>query len=312
MMTVSNLSTSIISVNDWRRVWTKRIGLAIAGCLVFGLIVSFQDELDRRFDRSFVQLEGLAQLPRGEYLKPIALGYRHLVADALWLRFVQVLGKKRNTADEFEWMYHALDVITTLDPQYAYVFYAGGVVLTSVGERPDLSTKLLEKGFKENPGVWNIPFLLGFNYYFHHNDPAKAADRLAAAARLPGGPAYLPGLATRMYAEANDPEVALQFLDALWRQTTDSGMQKELEKRVKEVIIERDLKSLETAVERYRVKEGRFPNVLHDLVNDRYLPALPEEPFGGVYDFDPRSGKVASSTHPERLKVLHPERKHGI
>lgn len=309
MMTVSSLSTLILPANDRRLVWLKRIGLTVALMLILNLMISFQHELDRRLDHSRIQVERLAQLPSGEYLKPAMLGYHHLGADALWLQFVQVLGKKRNTADEFEWMYHALDVMTTLDPQYAYVYYAGGVVLTSVGERPDLSTKLLEKGFRENPTAWNIPFLLGFNYYFHHHDPAMAAGRLAAAALLPGGPAYLPGLATRMYAEASNPEVALEFLEALWRQTSDPGMRKELEKRAKEVVIERDLKVLEIAVERYRSKEGRFPHVLQDLVKDGYLASLPDEPFGGFYAFDAESGKVASSTHPERLRVLHPEKK---
>ncbi len=69
-----------------------------------------------RQDRTVVQIEGLAQLPKGEYLKPALLGYHHLGADLLWLKLVQVMGNKRNSEDEYEWMYHALDVITTLDP----------------------------------------------------------------------------------------------------------------------------------------------------------------------------------------------------
>ena len=37
----------------------------------------------------------LAQLPRGEYLKPALLGYHHLGADFLWLRLLQVGVKKK-------------------------------------------------------------------------------------------------------------------------------------------------------------------------------------------------------------------------
>ena len=73
-----------------------------------------QFSLDTLHDRPVDQIESLAQLPKGQYLKRVSLGYHHLGADLLWLRLVQVLGKKRNTADEYEWMYHALDVITTL------------------------------------------------------------------------------------------------------------------------------------------------------------------------------------------------------
>ena len=91
-----------------------------------------------------MQIEGLAQLPKGDYLKPALLGYHHLGADLLWLRLVQVIGKKGNSEDEYAWMYHALDVLTTLDPQYAY--YAGGIILGDLATRPDLSTRLLEMG----------------------------------------------------------------------------------------------------------------------------------------------------------------------
>ena len=133
-----------------------------------------------------MQIEGLAQLPKGEYLKPALLGYHHLGADILWLRLIQVLGKKRNSADEYEWMYHALDVITDLDPQYAYAYYAGGVVLGDLANRPDLSNRLLEREFKANPTVWNIPFLLGYNYYFLIGDPDKGR-RIYYAGRSPAG-----------------------------------------------------------------------------------------------------------------------------
>ena len=100
--------------------------LGMGGILLLACVGWLQGELDQRQDRTLVQIEGLAQLPKGEYLKPALLGYHHLGADFLWLRLIQVIGNKRNSADEYEWMYHALDVITTLDPQYAYAYYVGG------------------------------------------------------------------------------------------------------------------------------------------------------------------------------------------
>ena len=85
--------------------------LGMGGLLLLAVVGWLQGELDRGQDRTVVQIEGLAQLPKGEYLKPALLGYHHLGADILWLRLVQVIGKKRNSADEYEWMYHALDEI---------------------------------------------------------------------------------------------------------------------------------------------------------------------------------------------------------
>ena len=282
-----------------------RAGLFVAGCiLALVSIVQLQRSLEHRTDRTVAQIEELAQLPHGEYLKPTLLGYHNLGADVVWLRLVQVFGKRRNTADEYAWMYHALDVITTLDPQYDYAYYVGGVMLTNVANRVDLSNRLLEKGFKENPTIWNIPFLLGYNHYFILGDATKAAEYIAAAARLPGGPAYLPGLATRLYAEANNPETALEFLEALWRQTQDIETREILEKRAKEIMIERDIQGLESAVQRYRSKRESYPRTLHDLIASGYLSQLPQEPFGGSYELDSRTGTVRSSTHPNRLKVF--------
>jgi len=287
----------------------NQILLCLGALLLLASVGWLQGALDLRQDRAVAQIESLAQLPKGEYLKPALLGYHHLGADMLWLRFVQVVGKKRNSEDEYEWMYHALDVLTTLDPQYAYAYYAGGVVLGDLANRPDLSNLLLEKGFKANPGVWNIPFLLGYNYYFLLGDPAKGAEFIMQAARLPEGPSYLPGLATRMAAEAGSPDTALAFLEARLRETQDPEMREFLANRMKEVIIERDLRILENAVEAYRIQHQTSPATLTALVMTGALPNLPEEPFGGDYRLDPKTGSVSSSTHPNRLRTFFKRKK---
>jgi tetratricopeptide (TPR) repeat protein len=278
--------------------------LGIGGILLLACVGWLQGELDRRQDRTIVQIEGLAQLPKGEYLKPALLGYHHLGADILWLKLVQVIGKKRNGADEYEWMYHALDVLTALDPQYAYAYYAGGVILGDLANRPDLSNRLLEKGVKANPEAWNIPFLLGYNYYFLLGDSAKGAEYIMEAARRPDGPSYLPGLATRMAAEAGSPDTALAFLEARLRETQDPEMREVLAKRMKEVIIERDIRILESAVDAYRTQHQALPATLTDLVVTGALPMLPQEPFGGDYRLDSKTGSVSSSTHPKRLRTF--------
>jgi hypothetical protein len=276
----------------------------LVGCFLAG-VGWLQGQLDRRLDMAVVQIQGLAQLPKGEHLKPALLGYHHLGADALWLRLLQVLGKKRNSADEYEWMYHALDVITTLDPQYAYAYYAGGVVLGDLAHRTDLSNRLLHKGTDANPTVWNIPFLLGYNYYFLLGDPAKGAEYIMRAASLPDRPAFLPGLATRMAAEAGNPETALMFLEARLRETQDPQLREEFINRMKEVMVERDIQLLEHAVESFRTTYRALPATLTALVTERVLSRLPQEPFGGEYRLNPQTGSVSSSTHPNRLRTFH-------
>ena len=281
----------------------KTIFLGATLPLVLAGMVLLQQALDRRLDRTLVQTEELRSLPPAEFLKPALMGYHHLGADLLWLRMVQVIGKRSNTAQEYEWLYHALDVTTDLDLQYDYAYQMGGIVLTQLANRPDLSNKLLEKGVEPNPTVWQIPFYIGFNYYFYLHDASHAADYIARASRLPGRPPYLPLLATQLYAEAGNPETGLNFLMAIMNQTTDGRIKEQLETRVKEVIIERDIRALEKGVSGYRQREGHGPAKLNDLLRAGDVTALPLEPFGGEYRVDPRTGAITSSTHPERLHV---------
>lgn len=278
------------------------VTVMMVGLLV--LIIFLQRNLDLGVDAHVAKIEELAQLPQGKYLKPAMVGYHHLGADLLWLRLLQVWGKKKNTDNEYEWIYHALDVITTLDPRYAYAYYVGGVSLTSYANRPDLSNRLLERGHHENPGEWNLLFLLGYNHYFALGDATKGAEYIGRAARTPGAPDFLPGLATRMHAEAGNPDVALQFLEALRKENPDLVLREKLETRAKEVMIERDLRIIERAVGQYRKQHHIFPSTLSDLVVSGYLERTPEEPFGGSYLIDSKTGQVTSSTHPKRLKVF--------
>jgi len=272
--------------------------------VLVGLMTYLQQDLDRRSDRVGEKIEELAKLPRGEILRPALLGYQDLGADILWLRTLQVLGKKKNSTDEYVWLYHAMDVITTLDPLYAYVYYVGGLVLTDLAGRVDLSNRLLEKGHAANPGEWNLPFLLGYNCYFVLGDSAKGAEYIGRAAKIQGAPGFLPGLATRMYAESENPDVALQFLEAMWRENPDIATREKLDERAKEIIIERDLQALEFAREAYRSQQGRLPKSLDDLVISGQIRQIPDEPFGGMYNLDAQTGEITSSSHPKRLKVF--------
>jgi tetratricopeptide (TPR) repeat protein len=270
-------------------------------------LLGVQHSLETRRDLTAFQIEELAQLPRGEYLKPALLGYQHLGADLLWLRMIQVLGKRKNTAGDYEWLYHALDVITDLDPQYDYAYQVGGLVLA--WDRVDLANKLLEKGLEPNAHIWQIPFYLGMNHFMYTHDYGRAAEYIGRASRTPGlpgelaPPPFLPLLATRLYAQTDDPESALELLGAVVEQTPHDWLKDELNSRVKELIIERDIRALEQAVAQYRQREGTFPKNLADLLRKGDSKILPQEPFGGEYILETKTGRVNSTTHPERIRV---------
>ena len=164
--------------------WLVSVMIAVSIGLLLLAMVVVQHELDAR-GRTTEMAEELGFLPRGEMLKPVLLGYHHVGADLLWLRIVQVLGDSHVGSSGWEWLNHALDVITTLDPQYVYAYDAGGTVLTELANRVDWSNRLLEKGVQENPTAWRLPFGLAYNHFFYLQDYMQAADYMAQAAKLP-------------------------------------------------------------------------------------------------------------------------------
>lgn len=281
----------------------------VALAAVLGAAMLLQGALDRRGTDTTGKLEQLRLLPRGEVLKPMLLGYHHLGADLIWLRAIQVLGEKVVRGQDYEWLYHALDVVTTLDPQYAYAYDVGGTVLAELAGRVDLSNQLLGKGLEPNPTSWRLPFLLGFNHFFLLGEHLKAAEYMARASRVPGGsaegppPYYVPRLTARLYAQGKSPDVAIEFLEAMLLQTTEPLIRDQLQRRIRRVGLERDLQLLEGAVQRYEQVKKRAPSSLGELVESGLLTKIPEEPYGGSYLFDAQMGVVSSSTHMERMHV---------
>jgi hypothetical protein len=112
-----------------------------------------------------------------------------------------------------------------------------------------------------------------------------------------------------MAAEAGSPDTALAFLEARLLETQDPQTRESLANRMKEVIIERDIRLLESAVDAYRTQHRAIPATLTDLVAAGVLSILPQEPFGGVYWLNPKTGSVSSSIHPDRLRTFFKRKK---
>ena len=245
----------------------------------------------------------LSYLPEGGYLKVAVLGYRHIVADLIWLKVVQGLSGRQQTRERYLGAYHAADVLTDLDPQFVHAYQYTGTVLGVVAGLVNESIALLTKGVRHNPTAWQLSFILGYDYYYELQDPASAAKHFRTASLQPGAPPWLAGLAARMAVEANDPSAALEFLQRLYIQANDEQFRNGVAERIRDVMAERDIRELERAVGLYRERSGSLPRTLDDLVSSGILAKIPEEPFGGRYELSLKDGSVKSSLMRERLRV---------
>lgn len=249
------------------------------------------------------KLAQLSYLPKGEYLKVAVLGYRHVVADLLWIKALNIFGPRNARQEEYLSGYRAVDVLTDLDPKFVAAYQVGGIILSVWGNLPEVSNQILLKGMEHNPDTWELPFLAGFNYYYELKNPQMGGKYLQIASEIPGVPPFLPKLATRMTVESGDPDAAIEFLQRMYERTQDERLKDNLRRRMQEVTGERDLRVLEQAVLRYQHRYGRRPVRLSDLVTGGILPRIPEEPFGGVYELSEVDGSVRSTMLKERLTV---------
>ena len=238
--------------------------------------------------------EEFMYLPGAQYLKVASLGYEQLMADLLWLKAIQHLGEKKISGAGYDWIYKALDTVTSLDPKFAMPYEAGGMALTIDAGKTDLSNKLLKKGVENIPENWHLPFYLGFNYFFFTKDYKAAAMYMEMAATKPGSPPYLPSLASRLYVQAEDPAYALQFLMRMYENTKDEKMRANLLPRINLLKAAVDVKVLQDSLDLYTRKTGRKPSGLSDLVSAGVIRGIPEEPNGGYY-YIGEDGKVKSS-----------------
>jgi hypothetical protein len=233
----------------------------------------------------------------------LAFGFRNVLADIVWLQAVQVAGGKVMAPADYDRLYDLLNVTANFDPKFEIPYFLGSLVL---GESPVHARKallVLGRGRQQFPTDWRFPFYIGFTHYFSMDNAAAGGEAMAEAARLPGSPAYLPGLASRMLSEAREPAAALVLLKAIIGQETDPSRRSVLERRIREVTVERDLQMLERAVVRYQGVTGTGPPELADIVREGILPAIPEEPNGGRYMLG-KDGKVRSDRVAQRLEVF--------
>jgi len=283
----------------WNPTWWKEAAVIIV--LAIGGLSSLAVADAQR--QAFVQSAELSYLPNGRYLKVAVLGYRNIAADMLWLKAVQGLAGRHQTREGYLGAYHAVDVLTDLDPHFVHAYQYTGSILGVIAGLPKQSAILLEKGTLNNPDVWQLPFFLGYTYYYEMHDPASAAKHFRVASLLPGTPPWLASLSARMSVEANDPDSALELLQRLYMQSDDEQLKEGLAQRIREVAADRDIRMLEQAAAAYHRRVGAWPGSLSDLVRAELIDRIPLEPFGGQYILSPTDGSVTSTGLRERLRV---------
>ena len=188
--------------------------------------------LQRGIDREKGSLAGFAEavsVPPGDVLRRLSLGYEGLFADIYWTRAVQYFGRQRLARSaRFELLGPLLRVATTLDPHLIIAYRYGAIFLAEKppagAGHPEQALELLRRGIVANPDYWRLWQDLGFIYYWHLKDYARAARAFQAGGERPGALPWMKATAAAVAAKGGDLETSRLLWAEIYRQAENDQL----------------------------------------------------------------------------------------
>jgi tetratricopeptide (TPR) repeat protein len=237
----------------------------------------------------------LLYLPNGKYLKAVSLGHAPLVADFVYIWAIQYYSDYERQ-DRYRYVEHVFgNVIAELDPAYTDPYWLGALILTTEANDVDAGLRLLDKGFAANPSAWVLPYVAGWECH-RAGRFAQAADYFDLAAKAPGAPASIFRLKAGMTERAGHLREAIaRWRDVLDDPRNDAGARAIASRQIRTLTVRADIHDLDEAIARYRERIGRLPQALAELAEAGIVRAVPQDPDGKPYDYDPVAGTVSSS-----------------
>lgn len=281
-------------------------GCALA---VFGGAVFAQRQANEV--RARAEGDEILYLPNQKILNHFTGGMNHVVADLLWLRCIQYVGKENKGERNFTWLNQMLETVVQLDPYFGDAYRYGGMFLASLRADDDAGIDLLERGFITNPKNFQLPYELAMIFLLNRKDEPGSKERatyyLSMAAAIEGCPEFIRDLATKLQGQFNLVDVERE----MWQRMAegDDKLLRELgERKLVEMDIRTVVDNLNKAVLVYNQRQGRFPNSLDEMVAVGLIKALGPDPLGGTF-FMGGDGVVRNTTLLDeevknRLKVI--------
>jgi len=165
--------------------------------------------------------------PSGTFLVESTLGFREVMADYLWFRFVQYYGAYAKGQNDFRYFELLIDSITKLDPQFVEAYHFASLVFWSSFGDTGNSINMLKRGIQANPDTAKLPFQIGFIYYVMEHDYNRAAHWFENAARCSDSSDKESRFAAFARYKAGDDRVSLALWEHLY-ESTDSPQMKAL------------------------------------------------------------------------------------
>jgi hypothetical protein len=234
----------------------------------------------------------------GRLAQHLALGYDNLFADIYWIRAVVYYGGTRRTESgtkDYSGLYPLLNLVTSLDGHFRIAYRFGAIFLTEgypAGPgRPDLAVQLLQRGIERDFDRWEYYHDIGFVYYWSLHDYRKAAEWFLRGSERPGAAEWLKPLAATTLISGGSRDSSRQ----LWRQMAQSDMdylRSQAAHRLMQLDALDAIDWLTPILQRFIDREKRLPRSWQELAAGEHLKAIPADPTGIPFVFDPKVGRI--------------------
>ncbi len=266
--------------------------LATLVALYTALLIPFTRHLQ---EKPF--LEKVGYVPQPFIIKAVVGDQRHSVAAGLMFRVLIYFGtlvekNKIDTANlpDDSAMRATLVTASRLDPYNMDTYYFAQSLAWD-GKKVRETSELLEYGMRFRDWDFYLPFFAGFNYAFFLKDYAAAAKHYATAARLSGSDLFS-RLASRYMHEADQTQMAIDYLAVMIKGSSNEAIKKSFELRRTALL---EVRRIESARDRFRELFGHLPASIDELSKKGLLTGPVTDPYGGKFYLEP-DGAVRSTS----------------
>lgn len=131
------------------------------------------------------------------------------------------------------WLAQMLDATTELAPRFKTVYLTGATSLSVILNDFEGASKLFNKGIRQFPDDWRLPYNAAYHFMYDRQDLARAAELLKLAAEK-GAPPWVNSLAARAYTASGQGELAIRTLMA-FRQYTKGDLTDQVDARIQKI-----------------------------------------------------------------------------
>ena len=285
----------------------RDLGLTLLRWLGVGLLFACAHVAHRTADEvRFEDAELRMQLvPSPAALRAVSMGQPTMLADLMWIRSVlQFVDVFEHPSDKkVSWLFHMVQSVNVLDPQWRSAWFYGGSFMRVVGaiEESDAIFRGARAVIPDDPF---FPFALGMNAYLDRDDAVEAARLIREAAEIPGAPPWYRAAAAGLIDRNGERRAALRYLRQELDTVDDPRVRVALETKITDLAHDEWVSLIAERREKTEAELGR------PIGNVAELGTLPEDPFGEGWILAP-DGVVRSAAVDRELarKSIRNERR---